>query len=122
MLDLLEASVPHRLVNFVTAFRAFNTLYLSCFRMELNDSWKTDLENFKVAFKNLKWNPGSTKIHIILDHLSQFVDRNGPLGPYNEQVSEAVHADWVKYWDCYKKYQKEDNLLLAVLRYNYRHQ
>ena len=122
MLDLLEASVPHRLVHFVTAFRAFNTLYLSCFRMELNDSWKTDLENFKVAFKNLKWNPGSTKIHIILDHLSQFVDRNGPLGPYNEQASEAVHADWVKCWDCYKKYPKEDNLLLAVLRYNYRHQ
>ena len=121
-LDLLETSVPRRFVAFVTALKAFNTLYFSCFRMELNPNWERDLENFKTAFSNLKWNPGSTKIHIIIDHLNQFVKTKGPLGPFNEQASEAVHADWVPTWDCYKKYPHEDNLLRAVLRYNYRHE
>ena len=121
-LDLLEASVPRRFHKFIESLRAFNTLYSSCFQMELNANWKVDLDNFKTAFKNLKWNPGSTKIHIIMDHLSQFVDRKGSLGHFNEQASEAVHADWVQTWDCYKKYANEDNLLLAVLRYNYRHE
>ena len=121
-LDLLEASVPARLKNFVTTFKAFNVLYNSCFQMELDGNWEKDLDDFKTAFKNLKWHPGSTKIHIILDHLSQFVKAKGPLGPYNEQASEAVHADWIQTWDRYKKYPNEENLLRAVLSYNYRHQ
>ena len=121
-LDLLESKVPRRFIDFVVTLRAFNTLYFSCFQMELSKDWKMDLENFKTAFKNLNWKPGSTKIHIIIDHLSQFIEGKGPLGPYNEQASEAVHADWVPTWDCYKKYPNEDNLLRAVLRYNYRHE
>ena len=90
--------------------------------MELDANWEKNLDDFKIAFKNLKWSPGGTKIHIILDHLSQFVKAKGPLGPYNEQASEAVHADWVQTWDRYKKYPNEENLLRAVLSYNYRHQ
>ena len=121
-LDILDASVPERFKNFVTAFRAFGTLYISCFRMELDANWETHLEDFKKAFKDLKFYPGSTKIHIIFDHLSQFVKRKGPLGPFNEQPSDAVHADWMVTWNRYKKYPNEENLLRAVLCYNYRHQ
>ena len=95
-LDLLDESVPVRLKNFVTTFRAFHVLYISCFRMELDENWEKYLDDFKTAFKSLKWSPGSTKIHIILDHLSQFAKAKGPLGPFNEQTSEAVHADWVQ--------------------------
>ena len=121
-LDILEASLPARLRNFVTTFRTFDRLYISCFRMELDANWEAHLEDFKSAFKNLKFYPGSTKIHIIFDHLSQFVKAKGPLGPFNEQASEAVHADWMETWNNYKKYSNEENLLRAVLRYNYRHE
>ena len=54
-LDLLEASVPARLKNFVTTFKAFNVLYNSCFQMELDGNWEKHLDDFKTAFKNLKW-------------------------------------------------------------------
>ena len=79
------------------------------------------LRDFKLKLEKLKWETCSTKVHIIFDHLEQFVLSQGPLGPFNEQASEAVHHDWKATWDCYKKYHHEDNLLLAVGRYNYRH-
>ena len=63
----------------------------------------------------------SSKIHIVLDHLDQFVKRKGALGPYSEQASESVHADWIKTWDFYKSYPGEDRLLKCVLKYNKKH-
>ena len=89
--------------------------------MSLDPNWQKHLEDFKLAIQKLKWNTGSTKLHIIIDHLELFVLTNGPLGPFNEQASEAVHHDWMATWDCYKKYPNEDNLLFAVGRYNHRH-
>ena len=88
--------------------------------MSLHDNWQDHLRDFRLDIEKLKWTTGSTKLHIVLDHLTEFVLTKGPLGPFNEQASEAVHHDWKSTWDDYKKYPGDDNLLLAVARYNYR--
>ena len=123
-LDLLQQSLPRRFAggsDFVAALKSFYALYLSCFQMTLATNWQNNLRDFRLKIEKLKWKTGSTKLHIILDHLDQFIQTKGPLGPFNEQASEAVHHDWKKTWDDYKKYNHEDNLLYAVGRYNYRH-
>lgn len=88
--------------------------------MTLDEKWQEHLWDFKQKIEKLNWNTGSTKLHILMDHLGSFVSAKGPLGPFNEQASEAVHADWKPTWDRYKKYANEDNLLMAVGAYNYR--
>ena len=89
--------------------------------MSLNPSWQDHLRDFKLNLEKLNWTTGSTKVHILTDHLERFVLTKGPLGPFNEQASEAVHYDWKATWDNYKKYHHEENLLIAVGQYNYRH-
>lgn len=121
-LDLLAQKIPRRVKGseFISALKSFRTLYFSCFQMSLHDNWQDHLRDFRLDIEKLKWTTGSTKLHIVLDHLTEFVLTKGPLGPFNEQASEAVHHDWKSTWDDYKKYPGDDNLLLAVARYNYR--
>ena len=122
-LDLLERSVPRRVhgSDFISVLKHFKALYLSCFQMSLDQNWQRNLADLKLSIEKLNWKTGSTKLHILIDHLELFVLTYGPLGPFNEQASEAVHHDWMETWNCYKKFANEENLLLAVGRYNYRH-
>ena len=121
-LDLLAQKIPRRVKGseFISALKSFRTLYFSCFQMSLHDNWQDHLRDFRLDIEKLKWTTGSTKLHIVLDHLTEFVLTKGPLGPFNEQASEAVHHDWKSTWDDYKKYPGDDNLFLAVARYNKR--
>ena len=57
--------------------------------MTLDDNWQEHLWDFKQKIKKLKWNTGSTKLHILMDHLGDFVSTKGPLGPFNEEASEV---------------------------------
>ena len=149
-LDLLERSIPRRVrgSDYIAALKSFKILYNSCFHMTLDDNWLAHLRDFKQKIEKLNWTTGSTKLHILMDHLGDFVSTKGPLGPFNEEASEvgfphlfnfkhkkeviyntikyflvlpqAVHHDWKPTWDRYKKYPNEENLLEAVCAYNYR--
>ena len=121
-LDLLERSIPRRFhgSDFVSVLRAFQVLHKSCMQMTLDQNWQSHLRDFKLRIERLNWKTGATKLHILMDHLEDFVLAKGPLGPFNEQASESVHHDWTATWDRYKKFANEDNLLVAVGTYNYR--
>ena len=69
----------------MTSLRAFDSLRKSSFSDAVLDSFDEDYNRFRFAFGLLDWDSGSTKIHIVLDHLDQFVSRHGALGPFNEQ-------------------------------------
>ena len=75
----------------------------------------------KFTFQFLSFPSGSTKIHIVLDHLEQFVESKGALGPFSEQASESVRADWKKTWNLYNTYPGDDRLMRCVLKYNKKH-
>ena len=120
-LHLLDRRVPPRLRTFVSALYAFDALKSSCFSDKVHDNFQAKLNAFKFSYGLLGFSSGSTKIHIVLDHLDQFVERKGALGPYSEQASESVHADWIKTWDFYRSYPGEDRLMKCVLKYNWKH-
>ena len=120
-LDKLDRQVPRRLKVFVTTLFSFDNLKKSCFSDKVHDNFIRHCQAFKYNFDLLKFPSGSTKIHIVLDHLEQFVNEKGALGPFSEQASESVHADWKKIWDLYKTYPGEDKLMLCVLKYNKMH-
>ena len=120
-LDKLERRVPRRLRVFVTALFNFEALKKSCFSDKVHDNFKSNWNAFKFTYQFLSFPSGSTKIHIVLDHLEQFVESKGALGPFSEQASESVHADWVKTWDLYKTYPGDDRLMRCVLKYNKKH-
>lgn len=120
-LDKLERRVPRRLRVFVTALYNFDRLKTSCFSNKVQDNFMNTWKNFKFSYDLLNFPSGSTKIHIVLDHLEQFVSVKGALGPYSEQASESVHSDWIKTWNFYKTYPSEDRLMRCVLKYNNMH-
>ena len=92
-LDLLAQKIPRQVKGseFISVLKSFRTLYFSCFQMSLHVDWQDHLRDFRLDIEKLKWTTGSTKLHIVLDHLTEFVLTKGPLGPFNEQASEAVH-------------------------------
>ena len=57
--------------------------------MTLDGNWETHLRDFKLKIEKLKWDTGSTKLHILMDHLGSFVPTKGPLGAFNEEASEV---------------------------------
>lgn len=101
-LDKLIRQVPRSCKFFVKALQAFDSLRVSSFSEEVQSTFKEDFNRFTYCFDVLDWDSGSTKIHIILDHLDQFVKNHGALGPFNEQASEAVHNDWLRTWNSFK--------------------
>ena len=120
-LHLLDRRVPPRLRTFVSALFTFDALKKSCFSDVVQEDFEKQSRAFKFCFELLNFDSGSTKIHIVLDHLDQFVKRKGALGPYSEQASESVHADWIKTWELYKSYPGDDRLMKCVLKYNKKH-
>ena len=120
-LDKLDRRVPRRLRAFVSALFAFDALKIACFSDKVHDDFMGRLSDFKFSYYLLSFPSGSSKIHIVFDHLDQFVERKGALGPYSEQASKSVHADWIKTWDFFKSYPGDDRLLTCVLKYNIKH-
>ena len=93
------------------------------------EGYKQVIREFETSYKLL--GIGVTpKVHAVLDHVEDFLDRQNDglgLGHHSEQASEAVHSDFKKLWtgDGYKReinhpdYSK--NLLKCVVVYNSRH-
>ena len=104
-LDLLERSIPRRVCgsDYIAALKSFKILYNSCFHMTLDDNWLAHLRDFKQKIEKLNWTTGSTKLHILMDHLEVFVSSKGPLGPFNEEASEVGFPHLCNFRDNIQK-------------------
>ena len=75
----------------------------SVFGFVLDPFYEIIIEKLRSTFSILKVNfgvTGSVKIHIILTHITQFLQLTGePLGPYSEQALEDAHSMFQVYWD-----------------------
>ena len=72
--------------------------------------------DFDIKFTN--------KVHVILEHIPQVIERTGKsLYFSSEQVLEASHAKFDKFWEKYKvlDFEREshgENLLKCVIDFN----
>ena len=121
----LKLSVPENLEKFVEVLHQFNLVRESCFGQDLAFNYKSQIEQFEIAYKKLGISV-TPKIHCIFVHVPQFCDLKGVgLGFYSEQASESVHYDFKQTWNNYKVKENHPdfakNLLKAVLKYNALH-
>ena len=115
---------------FVEAFRAFNSVRISCFGQELEPNYMNILANFRKVIKGLKpFGVNVTvKIHIVFWHVQQWCDKyNVSLGIVSEQPGESCHGLFAKFWQRYrvdrKKYPEKyaHALLKMVIAFNSQH-
>ena len=101
--DKLEDEIPKEFIPFVDFFRELGQLKDSVFGFTLDPYYEIIIEKLRSTFSILKVNFGvteSVKIHIILTHITQFIQLTGePLGPYSEQALEDAHSMFQVYWD-----------------------
>ena len=108
-MDSLIKKLPRKLKFFGQALKAFNQVRKSCFGEELDDDYRRKIAEFEAAFKNIgkdkegkDLQPVTPKVHVVLHHLADFVDENGPLGLFNEQTFESVHYCFANHMDTSK--------------------
>lgn len=131
-LELLRTSVPNEPCyhEYVDAFRKLDKVVTSCFGRNLDPNYEKYISEFRASFLFLGI-PITPKLHIIFEHISQFMKLMKDLGWYprglgwySEQAMESVHKDFMKIWQGSKynisplnpKY--DQNLLRAVCHFN----
>ena len=129
-LTTLEQRLPDELEPFLTCMEDFDKVVQSCFGFTLADDYKSSISLLTSSFSALheKFNVSeSVKLHIIMNHVAQFIDLTGnPLGQYSEQETETCHSTFDVFWSRYKiKNTKSEKypvqLLKAILDYNSAH-
>ena len=66
-------------------------------------------------------------MHILIDHVADFCEEFGSLGPFSTQAGESVHSDFKKTWQHYFVHESTSpevfakRLLKAVNKYNAKH-
>ena len=115
---------------FVEAFRAFNSVRISCFGQELDPNYMNILANFRKVIKGLK--PFGVKVtvkmHIVFWHVQQWINKyNVSLGIVSEQPGESCHGLFAKFWQRYRVDRKKfpdkyaQALLKMVIAFNSQH-
>jgi hypothetical protein len=117
LLDSLELELsklsPEIYLNslpFLRTLRAFNLVVHRCFGAVLLDGWREAIGEFTLSYNGMTTWDGkpisiTPKAHIVMVHVSQFLDRRGDgkgLGYFSEQSFESVHADYKLDWESVK--------------------
>ena len=121
-MDSLIRILPRKLKWYGQALKAFNEVRLACFGQDLQTDFKEKIAKFKTSYQKLDMEV-FPKIHIVFDHIGDFCDRHGPLGPYAEQSFESVHYAFAEMWKTSYKRNMDDEsypgkLLDAVVQFN----
>ena len=121
-MDSLIKMLPKDLKCFGQALKDFNEVRLSCFGQELRPDFKEKIFQFKTSFGKLPMDV-FPKAHIVFDHIDDFCDEHGPLGPFAEQSFESVHYAFKTHWKTsYKRNMDGESypkkLLDAVVDFN----
>lgn len=94
-----------RLVPYISAFKAMDRLVTSCFSAKkITADLDPILKEVRRAFLATEVSH-TLKTHVLLQHvipnLSILGNKTG-LGLWSEQVGEAIHREFLKFWDRYK--------------------
>ena len=98
---------------FIRCLRAFSNVVHTTFGMELLEGWRESIGEFTTSYRFLIKTSGdpitvTPKVHIIMEHVGQYLDMKGEHGEYkglgfwSEQAFESVHADFKKSWESVK--------------------
>ena len=113
----------------IEAIKKFNILRKQVFGLHLEAGWNQSLNDFMFAYKKIPNITKPLKVHILVAHLAEFIEKYGNnkgLGFYSEQTGEAVHQKFetifAKY--CIKNISSDQyghNLLKAVVEFSSSH-
>ena len=110
------------------ALKVFSKVVSSCFGFVLDPDYRAHIDEFKDVWQSLVEADSRFsffyKIHVLVCHVAEFVERHGPLGPFSEQAGESLHSSWLACWKRYKNlpgYDDGQRLLMALIDYNHRH-
>lgn len=124
-IDLLRSAQNLGVLKYVKAFDTFKKVVEACFGNNLEEGYKSRIEDFKKAYMDLGISV-TPKIHAVFYHVEQFCHKIGKaLGFFSEQAMESVHSDFKSTWQAIKvtkshpDYSKK--LLRAVCIYNSSH-
>ena len=93
---LYLANIPE-FEHHIQSIKEFNTLRKKAFGAQLKPGWKISLEKFDISYRKIPNITKPLKVHIILAHLSEFIEQYGEnkgLGLFSEQTGEAVHQNF----------------------------
>ena len=120
-MDSLITALPRKYKMYGKVLKSFNDVRKACFGFNLDEDFAEKIEIFEMYYKQLEI-PIFPKAHHVMDHLVEFVNRHGPLGPFCEQSFESAHHEFSKLWKNYKREigHKEyaRNLMRAGIDYN----
>ena len=98
--------LPPHLLPFWDALYDFNNVLNSCFGFELDPDYNMYIQkldrSIQILCEGFKFSV-TNKIHIILRHLSEFIELEGKaLGEFSEQVVESSHHSFEQIFERYK--------------------
>ena len=113
-------------LKFVSTLEAFNKVKKGCFGKVVSSTIRRDIEKFAKLYAKLdiSYTP---KVHILIDHVADFCEEFGPLGPLSTQAGESAHSDFKKtlknYWvhEITNPELFAKKFLAAVNKYNAKH-
>ena len=111
-LDLLRMYLPQDLHSYVDALESIKNIYQIATAKEVDPDHRVIIENFNEQWKVLMNDHGETmplKVHIIVDHLSDYFDEAGKtLRTTNDQFGEAAHHKVKHFIDSHPNYNHID--------------
>ena len=93
---------------FLHAMKAFSQVVDSCFSVQLQPAYLDSIATFKSAFSELPNSNPTVKLHILFQHVAEFLSRANSagtqlgLGYWSEQCFEAMHHNARLSWDRVK--------------------
>lgn len=89
----------------IEALCKFNVFRKLAFGNNLQTGWKESLNEFEGIYKRIPFITKPLKIHILVAHCSEFLERYGNdkgLGFYSEQTGETIHKKFEPIFNKYK--------------------
>ena len=129
-LDLLRDFLPQQLHTFVNALEQIKDIYRMAHATTVEIDHREKIELFRNTWLTLMRDHGQTmplKIHIILDHLSDYFEMEGKtLRNTNDQFIEACHSKVRKFFDNHPNFNHKDKstdkngnaILTAIVHFN----
>ena len=119
-----EPEIQDKALPFVETLDKFNKVVESTCGQYLDPSYEDYITSFSQSYSKLGIST-TLKVHIVMKHFSQFLERKGGLyglGYYSEQAMESCHHAFKVEWNRNKVYWDHPNcaekLFQTVVRFN----
>ena len=121
------SDIPEDFLIFAETLEALKNVKIACFGAEAHPDYKEKIKEFEAKWEDLYISHDiwfTNKVHVIIDHVPQAIERTGKgLLGNSEQVVEATHAKFEKFWSKYVVVDLEsdvhgERLLQCVIDFN----